>query len=194
MSLRKTLLASSISAALPLLLCASAAATQLMAEPVSLTDRTTETVVAQLDNQRSQKGLDQDHGFVVKAHHPGVAGTAITRVAHTYKGVRVFQAESVVVTSDAGEILSEVSSDRSAGLGRNAARAVSLDDASAVVNGRFASFNVTPTISNEAAVGVAVQSTAPTAVHAVTPSAELIIYPIVTSVPPPLPPTRPKRS
>jgi len=186
MSLRKTLLAASISAALPLLLCASASATQLMAEPVSLTDRTTEAVVAQLDNLRAQKGLDQDHGFAVKAHHPGVTGTAITRLAHTYKGVRVFHADSVVVTSDAGEILSETSSDRSEGLGNNAARAESTssaqDSASASLNGRFANFNVTPAISSKAAIGVAVQSTAPAAAHAVTPSAELIIYPIVTTV------------
>ena len=182
MSLRKTLLASSISAALPLLLCASASATQLMAAPVELTERATEAVVAQLDSQRASKGLDQDHGFKVAAHHPGVAGTAITRVAHTYKGVRVFHSESVVVTSDAGEVLSEVSSDRSEGLGVNAARGSVQDAASAAVMGKFASFSVTPTISNKTAVSVAVQSTAPSAVHAVTPSAELIIYPIVTSV------------
>ena len=184
MSLRKTLLASSISAALPLLLCASAAATQLMAAPVALTERTTEAVVAQLDNLRAQKGLDQDHGFLVKAHHPGVTGTAITRVAHTYKGVRVFHSESVVVTNDAGEIVSEVSADRSEGLGNNAAHADAQTEGSAgaAVNGRFASFSVEPTISNKAAIGVAVQSTAPSAVHSVTPSAELIIYPIVTSV------------
>ena len=189
MSLRKTLLASSISAALPLLLCASASATQLMAEPVALTDRTTAAVVAQLDSLRAEKGLDQDHGFVVKAHHPGVTGTAITRVAHTYKGVRVFHSESVVVTSDAGDILSETSADRSEGLGKNnAARAVSRDgtlDGAATLDatgGRFASFSVVPTISSKAAIGVAVQATAPLAVHSVTPSAELIIYPIVTSV------------
>ena len=177
MSLRKTLLASSISAALPWLFCAGASATQLMAAPVALTEQATNAVVAQLDSVRQAKGLDQDHGFKVAAHHPGVTGTAITRVAHTYKGVRVFQSESVVVTSDAGAVLSETNSDRSDGLGASAAR---LDADGA--QGRFASFSVTPTISNKAAVSVAVQSTAPTAVHAVTPSAELIIYPIVTTV------------
>lgn len=179
MSLRKTLLASSISAALPLLFCAGASATQLMAAPVALAEQTTEAVVAQLDSERARKGLDQDHGFVVKAHHPGVTGTAITRVAHTYKGVRVFQAESVVVTNDAGEVLSEESSDRSAGLGQHADTGASSADS---VQEGAASFNVTPAISSKAAISVAVQSTAPSAVHAVTPTAELIIYPIVTSV------------
>ena len=62
MNLRKTLLASAIGAALPMLLCAGATATQLMAAPVALTDRTTDAVVAQLDNLRAEKGLDQDHG------------------------------------------------------------------------------------------------------------------------------------
>jgi Zn-dependent metalloprotease len=175
MSLRKTLLASSISAALPFLVCASATATQLMAAPVALTERATNAVVAQLDSQRQAKGLGQDHGFKVAAHHPGVAGTAITRVAHTYKGVRVFQSESVVVTNDAGEVQSEVNADRSEGLGESTAR---VDGAAA----RFASFSVEPTISSKVAISVAVRSTAPSAVHAVTPSAELIIYPLVTSV------------
>jgi Zn-dependent metalloprotease len=173
MRLRKTLLASSISAALPWLVCASAAATQLMAAPVALTEQTTNAVVAKLDSQRQAQGLDQDHGFKVTAHHPGVAGTAITRVAHTYKGVRVFQSESVVVTNDAGEVQSEVNADRSAGLG-----AGNVDGAGA----RFASFSVVPAISSKTAISVAVQSTAPSAVHAVTPSAELIIYPLVASV------------
>jgi Zn-dependent metalloprotease len=174
MRLRQTLLAASITAALPLLFCAGASATQLMAAPVALTDQATEAVVAQLDSVRARKGLDQDHGFAVKAHHPGVAGTAITRVAHTYKGVRVFHSESVVVTSDAGEILSEVSSDRSEGLG-------STDPATGEAS-RYAGFSVAPTISSKDAIGVAVKSTAPSAVHSVTPFAELIIYPIVTSV------------
>ena len=83
MSLRKTMLASSISAALPLIFCASASATQLMAAPVALTEKATEAVITQLDSERARKGLDQDHGFKVAAHHPGVAGTAITRVDHT---------------------------------------------------------------------------------------------------------------
>jgi len=178
MSLRKTLLATSISAALPFLLCASASATQLMAAPVALSDQSTEAVVATLDQERARKGLDQDHGFKVKAHHPGVTGTAITRVDHTYKGVRVFHSESVVVTSDAGDVLSETSSDRSAGLGSGPAGT----DAATGAAGRFAAFSVTPTISSKDAITVAVTSTAPTAVHSVTPSAELIIYPIVTSV------------
>jgi Zn-dependent metalloprotease len=146
-----------------------------MAAPVALTEQTTNAVVAQLDSQRQARGLDQDHGFKVTAHHPGATGTAITRVAHTYKGVRVFQSESVVVTNDAGEVQSEVTADRSAGLGASNA---AVDGAGA----RFAGFSVTPTISSKAAIAVAVQSTAPSAVHAVTPIAELIIYPLVTSV------------
>ncbi|MDQ2822935.1 MAG: M4 family metallopeptidase [Pseudomonadota bacterium] len=183
MSLRKTMLASSISAALPLIFCATASAAQMMAAPVALTEKATEAVVAQLDSERARKGLDQDHGFKVAAHHPGVVGTAITRVDHTYKGVRVFHGESVVVTSDDGEVLSESSSMQSDGLGSSAA---STDAAGS--NGsasRFASFNVIPTISDKAAIGVAVKSTAPAealAVHQATPVAELIIYPIVTSV------------
>uniref|UniRef100_UPI002FCD9225 M4 family metallopeptidase n=1 Tax=Massilia sp. S19_KUP03_FR1 TaxID=3025503 RepID=UPI002FCD9225 len=178
MDIHKIWLASSIGAALPLMLCASASAAQMMGEPVARTQQAEQAVVIQLDNRRAYNGIDQEHGFRVKSHHPGVAGTAITRAAHTYKGVRIFHGESLVVSSRTGRLLSEVRSNRGDGLGRGADNAASAP----ATRGRFANFSVTPVISGEDAISLAVKATAPGASHVQSPVVELIIYPVVTSV------------
>jgi hypothetical protein len=49
-------------------------------------------------------------GYQLGSQHPGMQGTQVARVAHTWKGVRVFGAESVVVLDGGGRIVSESAS------------------------------------------------------------------------------------
>ncbi|MES2128105.1 MAG: M4 family metallopeptidase [Pseudomonadota bacterium] len=172
MNLRKTLLAASI-AALPMVASQVLAAGPMMAAPVTqASPQETASLVAKLAATRDQHGLDNDHNFAIETQHPGVVGTRIARAAHTYKGVKVFQSESVVVTDNAGNILSESISDRRSGLG-NGASNKSLRAATS-------SFDTKPALSAQAAIDLVVKMVAPNGVHRATPSAELIIYPIVT--------------
>ncbi|HZV65254.1 MAG TPA: M4 family metallopeptidase, partial [Telluria sp.] len=174
MNIKKTLLAASI-AALPLAMCQSAAAAgPMMAAPTQQSSEEVSALVAKLVAERGKFGLDADHGFAVVNQHPGVIGTKITRAAHTFKGVRVFQSESVVVTDDAGEIVSESVSDRRGGLG--------VGPGNSALRSKNAGFSVTPAISATAAVDIVVKTIAPNALHHATPTAELIIYPLVSQV------------
>jgi Zn-dependent metalloprotease len=174
MNLQKTLIAASL-AAIPMMLCGSAiAAGPMMAGPLAASAPENAALVAKLAAAHDKRGLDQNHGYVVVSRHPGIAGTKITRLAHTYKGVRVFQSESVLVSNDAGKIISESISDRRGGLGFGAS--------SAKMGGRYSSVNVQPSISAAAAIDQAVAAVSPGAVHLARPSAELIVFPVVASV------------
>jgi Zn-dependent metalloprotease len=175
MKLRKTLIAASL-AALPLMLCvdALAAGPGMMGNPVAAAASEHAALVAKLNNGNAKRGLDADHGYVVENDHPGQAGTRITRLAHTYKGVRVFESDSVVVTNDAGKVVSESNSDRRAGLGYGAA--------SAKAGGKFSSFSVQPSVSAAAAIATVVNASSLGGAHVTQPKAELIVYPIVTQV------------
>jgi len=174
MNLRKTLIAASI-AALPMMMCVEAiAAGPMMAAPAAQSPQDTAALLTKLGATRAQHGLDSDHGFAVASQHPGVTGTKITRAAHTYKAVRIFQSESVVVTNDAGDVVSESISDRRSGLG--------VGSSAAAARAKAPAFNVTPTLAASAAIDAVVKAVAPSAVHVNAPRAELIIYPIVASV------------
>jgi Zn-dependent metalloprotease len=172
MNLRKNLIAASL-AVIPLLTGGAAlAADPVMAGPLAATPSARADLMARLRAANNKRGLDQDHGYTVAAEHPGVSGTRITRLNHTYKGVRVFQSESVLVTNDAGKIVSESVSDRRAGLGAGAA--------SSALGGRYASFSVQPAISPSAAIAVAEGGIKAGALAAGKSTAELIVYPIVS--------------
>jgi Zn-dependent metalloprotease len=174
MNLRRTLIAASI-AALPLMMCAQAvAAGPMMAAPAAQSPQENAALVAKLAATRNKHGLDSDHGFTIVSQHPGVIGTRISRAAHTYKGVKVFESESVVVTNDAGDVVSESISDRRSGLGSGSSSAGS--------RAKAASLNVTPSLPASTAIDLVVKAVGPNAVHVHAPSAELIIFPIVTSV------------
>jgi Zn-dependent metalloprotease len=174
MKLRKNLIAASL-AAFPILLASPAmAADPMMAGPLAAAPSARAAIVARLSAANAKRGLDKNHGYVVSSEHPGAAGTRIIRLHHTYKGVRVFESESVLVTNDIGKIVSEAAADRRAGLGYGAG--------SARLGGRHANFNVQPAISSAAAIGLAVASTAPRDARAATPDAELIVFPIVVPV------------
>src|ERR1700756_3832482 len=108
MNLRKTLLAASIAADVPMMAIAAPQANPLMAPPISLASpQEIASLAAKLATSASSRGLSADYSFQVAAQHPGEAGTKITRANHTYKGLRVFGSESVVVTNAAGDIVSE---------------------------------------------------------------------------------------
>jgi Zn-dependent metalloprotease len=163
MNLRKTLLAASI-AAIPLMVCgAAAAAGPMMGAPTMQSQQDKASLIAQLVAQRGSHGLDSRHGFVLAKQHPGADGTTISRADHTFKGVRIFNSESVVVTGPHGSIISESIADRRAGLSRN-------------------DLGVIPSISAKSAIDSVVRSVSPGGAHVVQPNAELIIYPVMKEV------------
>jgi Zn-dependent metalloprotease len=163
MTLRKTLLALSIAA-----LCGSAAAAPaMMAGPFAKSSvQESAALVQKLSATHGAEGLDSDHGYAPASEHPGEAGTRIVRLAHTYKGVRIFGSDTVAVTDMRGNLVSSSASDRRAGLGRGAARA----------------FSVVPALARQAAIDAAVKATAPKGVHRTAPAAELVIYPVIQRV------------
>ncbi|MFC0132287.1 peptidase M4 family protein [Massilia eurypsychrophila] len=166
MNIRKTLLAAAVSAAA----LAGAAAAPLMSPSKAPTPQATAALVASLTAQRAAHGLDADHGFAVSRQHPGEGGAQVTRIDHTYKGVRIFGSESVVVTDPSGKLVSEAGSDRRLFLGKGSANRLGA---------ATAEFGVTPTLSTKAAIDAALRSLPVGATHVTPPSAELIIYPIM---------------
>jgi Zn-dependent metalloprotease len=190
MNLRKTLLTASVVAALPLLANAAHAAQTagpLMAAPVGLASpQESAGLVAKLATLDAQRGVGGDNSFRVSAQHPGVVGEKITRVHHTYKGLRVFGSESVVVTNNAGDIVSESVADRRAGLTRNAnANATTGASTATAESGRQLAAPVTdltPALSSGDAIDKVVKAVSPRGVHRWTPTAELLIYPVMKTV------------
>ena len=174
MNLSRSLIAASLAVFSLIMYGEALASGPMMAGPLVAARSDTAALASRLRGADVKRGFDPDHGYAVERHHPGVDGTRITRLAHTYKGVRVFQSESVLVTNDAGKIVSESASDRRAGLG--------YGPASARMGGRFASFSVQPSISAQAALNAVATTLAPRATDVVKPSAELIVYPHVASV------------
>jgi Zn-dependent metalloprotease len=162
MNFRKTLLAASI-AAFPLMMCGVATAGNLMGGPTVQSSQDNASLIGQLMSQRGKYGLDSRHGFTLAKQHPGVDGTVISRADHSFKGVRVFGSESVVVTGPHGSIISESVADRRAGLSQK-------------------DVNVAPGISAKAAIDVVVERTAPKGKGIEPPFAELIIYPVMKEV------------
>jgi Zn-dependent metalloprotease len=124
------------------------------------------TLLGELGNRRAKTGLDSDHQFAIASQHPGPSGSQVVRVDHTYKGVRVFGSESVIVSDGAGKIVSESVAERRAGLGRQGAQA-------------GPALHVKPAITPEAAIDTAIKSVALGSVAVAPPRAELVIYPIV---------------
>jgi Zn-dependent metalloprotease len=162
MNFRKTLLAASI-AAFPLMVCGAASAANLMGAPTVQSPEENASLIGQLMSQRGKYGLDSRHGFTLAKQHPGADGTVISRADHSFKGVRVFGSESVVVTGPHGSIISESVADRRAGLSQK-------------------DINVAPAISARAAIAGVSRSVAPNGAQIDAPFAELIIYPVMKEV------------
>jgi Zn-dependent metalloprotease len=153
-----------------LLAALPAAATPLMSLAVMQSPEQSAALVAVLAAARASHGLDADHNFVLGKQHPGAQGTQVTRFEHTYKGVRVFGSESVVVSDAAGKIVSESTSERRQNLGRGSANRLGA---------ATADFSVRPAIATKAAIDAALASLPAGAIHVTPPSAELIVYPII---------------
>ena len=177
MKIRKTSLAA-IVGTLPFLAPAALAAplmngpalqAPLMNGPALQAPQALSALIGELTAQRAMKGLAPEHHFAVASQHPGLAGTVVVRLDHTYKGVRVFGSESVVVSSLGGKIVSESIADRRDAIGKtgpkNAAPGAGLD--------------IKPAITAQQAIDMAVRSVAAGGQAVVPPRAELIVYPIV---------------
>ena len=122
-------------------------AAPMMSAPKAPSPQAGAALVSKLVAARAAWGLDNNHGFKVALQHPGVQGTQVVRAAHTYKGLRVFGSESVVVLDGAGAIVSESASSRRLNLGRGSSNrlgAVTFD------------FNVKPSLPPKAAIDNAV--------------------------------------
>jgi Zn-dependent metalloprotease len=175
----RILLAASIGAVSSLAAAPLAAAPQpntIMSAPVAATPQSSAGIVAQLEARRAQRGLDARHGFAVLVQHPGMQGTQVVRVAHTWKGVPIFGSESVVVLDPSGLIQSESASERRAGLGKRAGASAADGPGSGAPPGDF---SVIPAISPKQAIDKALASLGTEASHVTPPSAELIIYPVM---------------
>jgi Zn-dependent metalloprotease len=145
-----------------------------MSAPVTPTPQSRAALLAQLEARRAGRGLDARHGFAIVSQHPGLQGTQVARVAHTFKGVPVFGSESVVVLDAGGRIQSESASERRLGLTKGAAAAGAGAGAAP-----GSDFSVVPAISSKAAIDAALASLGTEARHVTPPSAELIIYPVM---------------
>jgi Zn-dependent metalloprotease len=171
MNLRKTLLAASI-AAFPLAMIGHTvvAAPMFAAPAAAASSQEAAALLAKLNGNKDKHGLDADHGFKVSKRHPGVNGTVITRVDHTFKGVRIFNSESVVVTDGADNVVSESISDRRSDLGNGATNKLKA---------KTAKFDIDPPLSAKAVIDLVVKKVAPNGVHQVEPKAELVVYPLM---------------
>ncbi len=163
MNFRKTLIAASIAALPMMMMTGVSAGNQTMGSPSAQSAQFNSDLVAKLNGQRTAKGLNNDHGYAVGNQHPGAVGRTITRLNHTFKGVRVLDSESVVETDASGTILSESTSDRRNGLSKG-------------------NVNVNPSISAKSAIDGVVKGILPNGAHMAAPSAELVLAPIVQTV------------
>ncbi|MBD8532131.1 MULTISPECIES: M4 family metallopeptidase [unclassified Massilia] len=152
----------------------AAAPTPMMSAPATQSAAASAALVTKLAQGRMARGLDNNHGFTLTRQHPGIPGTQVVRAAHTYKGLRVFGSESVVVVDAAGAIVSESAATRRLHLGRGPANRLGA---------ATQDFNVKPLVppkaAIDAAVGATLSATGPDAVHIVPPTAELLIYPVM---------------
>jgi len=165
MNKRKMLLASFGAWSLAVAVPAGAAGPGTMSPAVAASPQMNAALLAQLDARRAARGQDARYGHAIVARHPGAQGTQIARVAHTFKNVRIFGFESVLVLDANGKILSESDAEQRANF-------VKADAA-----GPGTDFSVVPTISSKAAIDAALASLGPSARHETPPSAELIIWP-----------------
>jgi Zn-dependent metalloprotease len=103
------------SAALSLGAFASAtAADSTMAGPLTAAAR--EAAPSLIEQLVAAHAQPEPFALALDTTHPGVAGTRIARLHHTYRGVRIWQSESVVTLADDGAVLGETLSDRRAAL------------------------------------------------------------------------------
>jgi len=145
MNLQKTLIAAAI----------ALAASHVYAGTVN-----TDNVVNALNAERVKNGLDNNLGYAKSVEYPGPEGLKVSRLNHTYKGIRIFGSESVVTTDSRGNIVSQSHSERR--------QKIAMSGLSTV-----------PAINANAAITAAVASLGGADKHVVAPKVETIFYPIV---------------
>ncbi|QNA87689.1 M4 family metallopeptidase [Massilia sp. Dwa41.01b] len=137
-----------------------AAALALAATGAYAGNGNTDKVVNALNAERLRNGLDNNHGYAKSMEYPGPEGLQVTRLHHTYKGIRIFESESVVTTDARGSIVSQSHSERRDKISRSGVSLVAA-------------------ISADAAIKAAVAGLGGADKHVVAPKAETIIFPIV---------------
>jgi Zn-dependent metalloprotease len=171
---RPTALAGAVSLALVftpgLASAAQATPAAQMSAPAAQNPAVTAGLAAVLIGQQAALGLDANHGVVFARQHPGSQGTQISRFDHTYKGVRIFGSDTVVVSDSSGKMLSATASERRRNLGKGASNHIGP---------ATADFDVTPVLSTRSAIDVALKTLPPGASHLTQPVAELIIFPVM---------------
>jgi Zn-dependent metalloprotease len=167
MNIRKTTLAA-VLGALPLMAMQAAPAATLMNGPVLQAPQALAALMGELGAQRALQGLDSDHQFVLGSQHPGADGTVVLRIDHTWRGLRVFGSETVVVSTPSGRVLSQSVADRRQKLG-------------AASTAKGAALSIRPAITPQEAIATAVRSVAAGGVPVAAPRAELLVYPLVHS-------------
>jgi Zn-dependent metalloprotease len=166
MNKRKMLLASLGAVSLLVVVPAGAAGPGAMSAPVAASPQADAALLAQLDARRAARGQDARYGYALINRYPGAQGTQVARVAHTFRGVRIFGFESVLVLDPNGGIVSESDAERRAGFAKGDA-------------GPGPDFSVVPAISSKAAIDAALASLGAASRHETPPSAELIIWPVM---------------
>jgi len=145
-------------------------AAPMMSPPTTLSAKAKSSVLVQLAAQRQAKGLDADHDYRITAQHPGADGTQVLRAAHTWKGLRIFGSDSVVVLDAQASVLSETASERRQSIGTGSANSLGA---------LTASFSVQPQINAKAAIAAALAALPAGAAHVIKPRAELLIWPVM---------------
>ena len=165
---------------------AQSLAPALMGGPVAPpTPQDSANLAARLAALDQARNLVATPGYSLRiaAHHPGAAGQKISRVQHTYQGLRVFGSEAVVVTDDTGAIISTSVTDRRPG---------ATPSAQGVAPAPLpAPADLKPSLSPQQAIKVAIGAVQTTTIadnraaagveHRWPPTAELLLYPIVAS-------------
>jgi Zn-dependent metalloprotease len=160
MNLRLTLLASSLAliAAGPAL----AASTTLMSQDfVASSPQQATDLLGQLN---ARYGLSADFGLKINTEHPGVTGTKVVRINHTFSGLRIWQSESVITVDGNNNIVGESLADRRQGL-------VSANGAKQL--------NVIPALADFEVINSVIAKLAPNGEYINRPAAELIVYPVM---------------
>jgi Zn-dependent metalloprotease len=106
-----------LSAALSLGVAAGAhAADATMAGPLAAAAR--DAGPALIEQLLAAQARPAPFGLALDTIHPGVAGTRVARLHHTYRGLRIWQSDSVVSLDDGGAVIDETPSDRRAALAK----------------------------------------------------------------------------
>jgi Zn-dependent metalloprotease len=151
-----------------------------MSAPITVaTPQENAGLVAKLTALDTRPGLTADYSFRISSQHPGVIGQKITRAQHTYKGLRVFGSESVVVTNASGDIVSIAAADRRPGFQAQATTPGGAAPPSPPAAPLPSQAELTPSLSADDAIRAAVQAIAPSGTHRWPASAELLIYPLM---------------